>query len=198
MRFLLNVSLSKVFYRKAQKGKDLLSGTFINLNFQQNTSNFSREKSLTDLFNSVVILIRTSISKTLHLVHLLSRDFYKRMKFLSSFQAIFLGMFFLVKFALSKKHGLVEITSSNYETLVTDGEKDAWIVAVKGAGKVSLDEWKETEFSLRGLFVRVGIIDPEKDGAFLKRKVRQFKIQNSEFNSKNVLRQHNRYSLNNI
>lgn len=93
------------------------------------------------------------------------------MKFLSSFQAIFLGMFFLVKFALSKKYGLVEITSSNYETLVIDGEKDAWIVAVKGAGKVSLDEWKETEFSLRGLFVRVGIIDPEKDGAFLKRKV---------------------------
>ena len=53
-----------------------------------------------------------------------------------------------------------------------DGEKEAWIVAVKGAGKVSLDEWKDTEFNLRGLFVRVGIIDPEKDGAFLKRKVR--------------------------
>jgi len=96
------------------------------------------------------------------------------MKFLPSFQAIFLGTFFLVKLALSKNYGLVEITSSNYESLVIDGEKDAWIVAVKGAGKVSLDEWKATEFNLRGLFVRVGIIDPEKDGAFLKRKVRWF------------------------
>ena len=94
------------------------------------------------------------------------------MKFLTSFHAFFVGTFFLVKLALSKKYGLVEITSSNYESLVIDGEKDAWIVAVKGAGKVSLDEWKDTEFNLRGLFVRVGIIDPEKDGAFLKRKVR--------------------------
>ena len=94
------------------------------------------------------------------------------MKFLSSFQAFFLGTFLLLKLALSKKYGLVEITSSNYENLVIDGEKEAWIVAVKDAGKVSLDQWKDTEFNLRGLFVRVGIIDPEKDGAFLKRKVR--------------------------
>lgn len=94
------------------------------------------------------------------------------MKIFSSFQAFFFGMFFLVKLAVSKKNGLVEITSSNYQSLVIDGEKDAWIVAVKRAGKVSLDEWKETEFNLRGLFVQVGIIDPEKDGAFLKRKVR--------------------------
>lgn len=107
-------------------------------------------------------------------MHLLSSDYYKRMNFLPRFQEIFLGIFLLVKLALSKKYGLVEITSSNYESLVIDGEKDAWIVAVKGVGKVSLDEWKETEFNLRGLFVRVGIIDPEKDGAFLKRKVRYF------------------------
>lgn len=128
---------------------------------------------LTDLFNTVVILIRTRIFKTpLHLVHLLLQDYYKRMKFLSSFQAFFLGTFLLLKLALSKKYGLVEITSSNYKNLVIDGEKEAWIVAVKGAGKVSLDQWKDTEFNLRGLFVRVGIIDPEKDGAFLKRKVR--------------------------
>lgn len=94
------------------------------------------------------------------------------MNFLSSFQTLFLGLFFIFKLALSKKHGLVEITASNYQSLVIDGDKDAWIVAVKGAGKISLDEWKETESNLRGLLVRVGIIDPKKHGAFLKRKVR--------------------------
>ena len=94
------------------------------------------------------------------------------MKILLSFQALCIVTFFLVKLALSKKYGLVEITSSNYESLVIDGERDAWIVAVKGAGKFSLEKWKDTAFNLRGLFVRVGIIDPEKDGAFLKRKVR--------------------------
>lgn len=93
------------------------------------------------------------------------------MNSLPSFQTLFFGLFFVVKIALSKRYGLVEITASNYQSLVIDGGKDAWIVAVKGAGKVSLDEWRETEFNLRGLFVRVGIIDPKKDGAFLKRKV---------------------------
>lgn len=131
----------------------------------------SRKKLVIDLFNGVIILIRTRTFQTLNLVHLLSVDYRKRMKIFSSFQAFFFGMFFLVKLAVSKKNGLVEITSSNYQSLVIDGEKDAWIVAVKRAGKVSLDEWKETEFNLRGLFVQVGIIDPEKDGAFLKRKV---------------------------
>ena len=82
------------------------------------------------------------------------------------------ALFFLIKLALSTKHGLVEITAGNYQSLVIDGEKDAWIVAIKGAGKVSMDEWRKTELSLRGLSVRVGIIDPNTDGAFLKRKVR--------------------------
>lgn len=81
------------------------------------------------------------------------------------------ALFFLVKLALSTKHGLVEITAGNYQSLVIDGEKDAWIVAIKGAGKVSMDEWRKTELNLRGLSVRVGIIDPNTDGAFLKRKV---------------------------
>ena len=82
-------------------------------------------------------------------------------------------VFFLVKleFSLSTKHGIVEITASNYQRLVIDGDKDAWIVAVKGAGKVSMDEWRKTELDMRGLSVRVGIIDPNTDGAFLKRKV---------------------------
>ena len=55
--------------------------------------------------------------------------------------------------------------------MVIDGEKDAWIVAVKGGGKISRAEWEHLEVNLRGLFVRVGIIDPEKDGAFMKKKV---------------------------
>ena len=55
--------------------------------------------------------------------------------------------------------------------MVIDGEKDAWIVAVKGAGKISRAEWEHLEVNLRGLFVRVGIIDPDKDGAFMKKKV---------------------------
>lgn len=82
-------------------------------------------------------------------------------------------VFFLVKleFSMSTKHGIVEITASNYQRLVIDGDKDAWIVAVKGAGKVSMDEWRKTELDMRGLSVRVGIIDPDTDGAFLKRKV---------------------------
>ena len=80
-------------------------------------------------------------------------------------------VFFLVKleFSLSTKHGIVEITASNYQRLVIDGDKDAWIVAVKGAGKVSMDEWRKTELDMRGLSVRVGIIDPDTDGAFLKK-----------------------------
>lgn len=82
-------------------------------------------------------------------------------------------VFFLIKleFSLSTKHGIVEITASNYQRLVIDGDKDAWIVAVKGAGKVSMDEWRKTELDMRGLSVRVGIIDPDTDDAFLKRKV---------------------------
>ena len=82
-------------------------------------------------------------------------------------------VFFLVKleFSLSTKHGIVEITASNYQRLVIDGDKDAWIVAVRGAGKVSMDEWRKTELDMRGLSVRVGIIGPDTDGAFLKRKV---------------------------
>lgn len=55
--------------------------------------------------------------------------------------------------------------------MVIDGEKDAWIVAVKGAGKILRADWQDLEVNLRGLFVRVGIIDPENDGAFMKKKV---------------------------
>lgn len=93
------------------------------------------------------------------------------MNFLPSFYKFILWMFLLAKLACTKKYGIVEITSKNYQSLVIDGEKDAWIVAVKGTGKISLDEWEEFEYNLRGLFVRVGIIDPNKDGAFLKKKV---------------------------
>ena len=80
-------------------------------------------------------------------------------------------MSLIAKLAYSKKFGIAEITSKNYQSLVIDGDKDAWIVAVKGAGKISLDEWEDLEYNLRGLLVRVGIIDPNKDGAFLKKKV---------------------------
>lgn len=80
-------------------------------------------------------------------------------------------MSLIAKLVYSKKYGIVEITSKNYQSLVIDGEKDAWIVAIKGAAKISLDEWEDLEYNLRGLLVRVGIIDPNKDGAFLKKKV---------------------------
>ena len=93
------------------------------------------------------------------------------MIFLPSLCNFILGVFLFAKLTCSKKYGIVEITSKNYQSLVLDGEKDAWIVAVKGAGKISLDEWKTLEYNLRGLLVRVGIIDPNKDGAFLKNKV---------------------------
>lgn len=93
------------------------------------------------------------------------------MIFLPSLYNFILGVFLFAKLTCSKKYGIVEITSKNYQSLVLDGEKDAWIVAVKGAGKISLDEWKTLEYNLRGLLVRVGIIDPNKDGAFLKKKV---------------------------
>ena len=93
------------------------------------------------------------------------------MNFLSSFYKFVLGLLFLAKLIFSKKYGIVEITSQNYQDMVIDGEKDAWIVAVKGAGKISRADWQDLEVNLRGLFVRVGIIDPEKDGAFMKKKV---------------------------
>ena len=80
-------------------------------------------------------------------------------------------MSLVAKLVYSKEYGIVEITSENYQNLVIDGDKDAWILAVKGAGKISLDEWEDLEYNLRGLLVRVGIIDPNKDGAFLKKKV---------------------------
>ena len=93
------------------------------------------------------------------------------MDFLPSFYKFVLGLLFLVKLIFSKKYGIVEITSQNYLDMVINGEKDAWIVAVKGAGKISRAEWEDLEVNLRGLFVRVGILDPEKDGAFMKKKV---------------------------
>ena len=94
------------------------------------------------------------------------------MNFLSSFYKFVLGLLFLAKLVFTKKYGIVEITSQSYQDMVIDGEKDAWIVAVKGAGKISRAEWQDLEVNLRGLFVRVGIIDPEKDGAFMKKKVK--------------------------
>lgn len=75
-----------------------------------------------------------------------------------------------MKLVYSKKYGIIEITSKNYQSLVIDGDMEAWIVAVKGAGKISLDKWEDLEYNLRGLSVRVGMIDPSKDGAFLKQK----------------------------
>lgn len=51
----------------------------------------------------------------------------------------FFGMFFFFKFVLFKKYDLVEIIFSNYKNLVIDGEKEVWIVVVKGVGKVFLD-----------------------------------------------------------
>lgn len=71
----------------------------------------------------------------------------------------------------SPEYGLVEITANNYESEIINGDKDAWILAVKDVKRISLEQWKEFEFEFRGMSVRVGIIDPEKDGAFLKRKV---------------------------
>ena len=52
------------------------------------------------------------------------------------------------------------------------GGDGAWIVAVRGAGNVSMKKWAELEVELRGMMVNVGIIDPKMDGAFLKRMVR--------------------------
>ena len=94
------------------------------------------------------------------------------MNFLSSFYKFVFGLLFLAKLVFSKKYGIVEITSQNYQDMVIHGEKDAWIVAVKGTDKISRAEWENLEVNLRGLFVRVGIIDPEKDGAFMKKKVK--------------------------
>lgn len=74
-------------------------------------------------------------------------------------------------FCNSLKYGLAKISSKNYEQTILNGEKNAWILAVKDVGKIPLEQWLEVEFRLRGLNVRVGIIDPQKDGAFLKRKV---------------------------
>ena len=93
------------------------------------------------------------------------------MDILPCFYKFCFGLLFLAKLACSKKYGIVEITSKNFQDLVIDGEKDAWIVAVKGTGKISLAEWENMEYNLRGFFVRVGIIDPDKDGAFMKKKV---------------------------
>ena len=78
----------------------------------------------------------------------------------------------------SARYGFLQLNSSNFEGLVIQGAKDAWIVAIKGAGKISFKNWIELENQLRGMSVRVGILDPSKDGAFLKRKVRvEFKIK---------------------
>ena len=93
------------------------------------------------------------------------------MKFSPGFCDIFLGIFFVAKSVFSREYGIVEITSKNYQSLVINEDREAWIVAVKGAGKISPEKWEDLEYKLRGLFVRVGIIDPNKDGAFLKKKV---------------------------
>lgn len=74
-------------------------------------------------------------------------------------------------FVYSFKYGFEKITAKNYEDKILNSEKDACILVVKNVGKISLEELMEVEFRLRGLFIRVGIIDPQKDGAFLKRKV---------------------------
>ena len=97
------------------------------------------------------------------------------------FCKLFLGVFLVAMPVFSKQHGILEITSRNYHSLVIDGSKDAWIVAVKGAGKISTINWEDLEYNLRGLYVRVGIIDPNKDGAFLKKEVstNRFWIKNT-------------------
>lgn len=77
----------------------------------------------------------------------------------------------LIHCKMNAKYGFLQLTSNNFENEVINGSKDAWIVAVKGVGKISLKNWVELENTLRGMSVRVGIIDPSKDGAFLKRKV---------------------------
>lgn len=91
------------------------------------------------------------------------------MSFSAQIWKLVLGVFLVFVPVFSKQYGIFEITSKNYQTLVMDGGKDAWIVAVKDAGKISTEKWKDLEYNLRGLFVRVGIIDPNKDGAFLKK-----------------------------
>ena len=95
------------------------------------------------------------------------------MKFSPGFCNIFLGIFLVARSVVSRQYGIVEITSKNYHSLLIDEDREAWIVAVKGAGKISPEKWEDLEYSLRGLFVRVGINDPNKDGAFLKKKVRK-------------------------
>lgn len=84
---------------------------------------------------------------------------------------VLLHFLLLIPFSKSSNYGLEIITSTNYEDKILNGEKDAWILAIKDVGKISLQRWMEVEFNLRGLHVRVGIIDPVKDGGFLKRKV---------------------------
>ena len=71
------------------------------------------------------------------------------------------------------RYGFLQLSASNFEDTVMNGSKDAWIMAVKGAGKISLEKWVELETLLRGMSVRVGIVDSQKDGAFLKRQVRE-------------------------
>ena len=93
------------------------------------------------------------------------------MSFSAQIWKLLLGVFLVFVPVFSKQYGIIEITSKNYQTLVMDGGKDAWVVAVKDAGKISTEKWKNLEYNLRGLFVRVGIIDPNKDGAFLKKNV---------------------------
>lgn len=93
------------------------------------------------------------------------------MNFSPSLYKFFFAIFLFAKLVYSKKYGIIKITSKNYQSLVIDGDMEAWIVAVKGAGKISLDKWEDLEYNLRGLSVRVGMIDPSKNGAFLKQKV---------------------------
>lgn len=83
---------------------------------------------------------------------------------------IFLAIY---KTSSVRSYGLESITAKNYEEKVLGNAKEAYILAVKDIGKRSLEDWMEVEYNLRGLFVKVGIIDPRKDGAFLKRKVGQ-------------------------
>ena len=87
----------------------------------------------------------------------------------SHFKNFLLGLFLFVKLVFATKYGLVEITERNFQTMVFRGGKEAWIIAIKGAGGVSLEEWKETEFNLRGMSVRVGVIDPDKEGVSVLR-----------------------------
>ena len=69
-------------------------------------------------------------------------------------------------FGKSSEYGLVEITSKNYESEIINGDKDAWILAILNVKKITLQQWEAYEFSLRGMKVRVGIIDPKKTWRF--------------------------------